>query len=1187
MTNYKTIKPRLLYVDDERINLDIFEDTFGDDYEIFLAVSGEEALGILRSNDIPLIIADQRMPAMTGVEFFEKIVTDYPDTIRMILTGHGDMSAIVEAINRGRIYYYFKKPTDANEVRLVISKALETLELKIELRKKDRQFRRTFEQAAVGIVHVSSVGNFLRYNRRFYETLGYPWQDLSGGSLFDIIHSDDLSVVHKSFEGLLAGDVSSCNFEVRVLEHGGAYLWGNMTFSLVHGDAEEPDYLIGVFEDISKRKQVEQELADYKVTLEDTVNQRTCELLDEIAARKTAAEELLKLHRAVEQSPVSVVITNLEGKIEYVNPSFTETTGYSAEEAIGKTSSLLKSGQHSAEFYKDMWATVESGKTWKGQLANRKKNGEIYWEDSTISPVRKSSGEITHYVAVKEDITLRKKAEEELESRVRQLAINRRAMLNMMEDLQSAKKVAEAATEAKSNFLANMSHEIRTPMNAVLGLSHLALATELTPKQQDYLLKIQLSAKSLLGIINDILDFSKIEAGKLTMESISFLLDDVLENVASLICRQANDKGVEIIFSVSVEVPNVLMGDPLRLGQVLVNLVSNALKFSDDGEVVVSVGVVDTQEETITLEFAVRDQGIGINAEQIKRLFDSFTQADTTTTRKYGGTGLGLVISKRLVELMGGKIKVESQVGKGSTFSFSVNLGLALQEDLVSYKIPNDFAKMRVLVVDASLTVISVLENMLGYFSFIVTSVSSGEEVFVALKKAAAQGVPYQLVLVDWHLANMNGVEIGKRILANPKLRPTPILIMMSTEEHTELANQIQEVGVNWYLRKPLTYSSLYDVLMTVFGRENTGRTSRFLQLVPEEHDLDKVAGALVLVVEDNEINQQVARELLESWGLRVSIAENGRDGVLAVQKNTFDMVFMDIQMPEMDGISATKAIRELDSKNRDVPIVAMTAHAMAGDWKKSIDAGMNDHITKPIEPGELFVCLLKWIEPLERGNPDGLTERLVDKAVDNGAEAFPDIPGVIVQKGLARMGGNRKSYRVLLEKFHRKQGDVVQRIREAMERGDEEEFVRMAHTLKGVAGNIGAEDLAGVVAAFEICLKKVPTTVNELSLELAKVEDALNLVLVSIANLTEEKPTPAAVTGRPADISKLPPMLDRLDSLLSDSDTAAIKVLGDIGGDFQGVGYDELFSRLEGLVGEYDFEAARVCLKEFVDNLK
>ena len=455
----------------------------------------------------------------------------------------------------------------------------------------------------------------------------------------------------------------------------------------------------------------------------------------DITERKKAEEELQKLSMVPEHNPASVVMTDLQGTIEYVNPAFSRVTGYSFDEAIGQNPRILSSGIQSPEFYQDMWKTISDGRVWKGEFANKKKSGEIYWESASISPTRNPKGEITHFVGVKEDITEKKAAEEALRTRAENLADARLAMLNMMDDLDDAKGVAEEATRAKSDFLANMSHEIRTPMNAIIGMSHLALKTDLTLKQRDYISKVQSSSNALLGIINDILDFSKIEAGKLDMESTNFQLEDVLNNLANLVSIKAEEKGLELLFDVHKDTPTALKGDPLRLGQILINLANNAIKFTETGEIVVRVVPVEETDEKAGLQFSVQDSGIGLTEEQRGKLFQAFSQADTSTSRKYGGTGLGLTISKKLCEMMGGKIWVESVPGEGSTFIFTAVFGMHAEKKIPLLPEP-DLRGKRVLVVDDNQISRELLQDMLESMSFKVSQSASGEEAISDICKA-------------------------------------------------------------------------------------------------------------------------------------------------------------------------------------------------------------------------------------------------------------------------------------------------------------------------------------------------------------------------------------------------------------------------------------------------------------------
>jgi len=715
--------------------------------------------------------------------------------------------------------------------------------------------------------------------------------------------------------------------------------------------------------------------------------------LEKKVAERTA--ELRKLSQATENSPASVVVTDKNGTIEYVNPRFSEVTGYSAEEAIGQNPSVLKSGDLPESHYKELWDTIISGKVWRGEFKNKRKNGEEFWESASISPIKNEEGEITHFVAVKEDITEQKKIRESLresEEKSRLLlesvgegifgvnldgkvafinpAANRMlgygpeelighdvhekihhsyadgsaypknecpmylthadgtdhhiadevlwrkdgssfpaeytsmqikkneqvvgAVVTFMDiterkrmeqEIFAAKEKAEDATRAKSDFLANMSHEIRTPMNAVIGMSHLALKTELTPKQQDYLNKIQSSANSLLGIINDILDFSKIEAGKLDIESVEFNLDDVLDNLSNLVTVKAQEKeDLEVLFATAQEVPSFLVGDPLRLGQVLINLANNAVKFTESGEIVVSTELLTQYEAGLTIKFSVRDTGIGLTKDQIGKLFQSFSQADTSTTRKFGGTGLGLTISKRLVEMMGGEIWVESEPGQGTTFSFSARFGLG-KEKVEKRLVPSsDLQGMKVLVVDDSATSRNILQDILESFSFEVTLAASGEEGLEKIQKAD-RDQPYELVLMDWKMPGLDGLETSRHIKHHQTLSKIPAIIMVTAYGREEIMQQAEKIGLDGFLIKPIGPSVLFDTVMHAFG-ETVTKASRISERTGEIEGLKDIQGAQVLLVEDNEINQQVALEILQGAGLKVTVANDGQEAVDAVKES-------------------------------------------------------------------------------------------------------------------------------------------------------------------------------------------------------------------------------------------------------------------------------------------------------------
>ena len=764
------------------------------------------------------------------------------------------------------------------------------------------------------------------------------------------------------------------------------------------------------------------------------------------------------------------------------------------------------------------------------------------------------------FVFVINDITERKKAEnelriakEDLENRVNELNDARLAMLNMMEDLDEARAEAEEATRAKSDFLANMSHEIRTPMNAVIGMAHLALKTELSAKQYDYLKKIDISAKALLGIINDILDFSKIEAGKLDMESVNFQLEDTLDNISTLVGIKTQEKGLELLFKTDPSVPTALVGDPLRLGQILINLSNNAVKFTDQGEIVVSTELVKKDDVQVTLKFSVQDTGIGMTAEQAAKLFQPFMQADTSTTRKYGGTGLGLTISKRLAEMMGGEIWVESEPGYGSTFSFTANFGLGKETAKKRFKPSRDLRGIKVLVIDDNATSREILEDMLESFTFEVRVAASGPEGIAELE-AASKNKPFELVIMDWKMPGMDGIEASQQIKDQKKLGKIPAIIMVTAYGREEVMQQAEHLGLEGFLLKPVSASMLFDAIMQAFG-EAAPDTSRIAQRQEQVTEaFENIRGAWLLLVEDNEINQQVAKEILEGAGLNVVVVNNGLEAVNNVKENEYDAVLMDVQMPVMDGYTATREIRNLKSEIRNVPIIAMTAHAMAGDADKSLAAGMSDHVTKPIDPDQLFATLQKWIQSgktdLRTSPAEGSEGTEVVAETASRAEGLPKfLPGFDLQDGLKRLQGNEKLYRKLLVDFGAQYAGTTDEIRQALDAGDFEQAHSLVHNLKGLAGNLAASDLQAAAVAMEKLVKgqsAQTADIKELDEKFKDLETALGQALqaVQIFGPLVEGKTGERVS---AEILSIPPdfppeVLDRIKAAAEMGDVMQIQ---------------------------------------------
>jgi len=777
-----------------------------------------------------------------------------------------------------------------------------------------------------------------------------------------------------------------------------------------------------------------------------------------------------KLTAAVEQSANSIIITTPQGDIEYVNPYFCYTTGYSADEVIGKNPRILKSSDSDvSEKYRELWQTVLDGRRWTGEFLNRKKNGEIFWEQATIAPVLDDRGVITSLIAIKVDITERKQAEAEM---------------------RQAKEQAEAANHAKSEFLANMSHEIRTPMNGVIGMSDLLVDTPL----DEFVDAIRTSADHLMGIINAILDFSKIEADKMELDEAPFLLRPFLGATLRSLFGKAEEKGLELTVQVDQDVPDSLEGDPGRLRQILLNLLNNAAKFSSSGEIQLYVGLESREDSALLIRFSVRDQGIGIPEDKLERIFESFTQADASTSKTYGGTGLGLAICKRLAELMGGRIWVESTPGVGSTFSFTVKL-LDREHDQQSPARCLSFDGLTAMVVDDNQTNRLYLSTLLSGLGF--TTVSEADCADVALEKlvsARDRACLPALLLVDLCMPGGDGWTLMESLKVQEGFDAVRRILMPSVGMRGD-AGRCRELGVDGYLVKPIVTDEFHELLRRVLSLEAEDNHERWP--VTQHQVWEEQVRLVLLVVDDVEVNRMLARAILERMGHDVTCAGSGREALELLSTRIFDAVFMDIQMPEMNGLQATAVIRaqEMSLGGRRMPIIAMTAYALASDRDRCLGAGMDGYVSKPVKPQKIREALERChVIPIQTVKPS-IHPLAGMPAVEPAGIKLPLLPGsvplipVFDRAGLVDRLGGEELVDIFVSKFL--SGMLVQldKLQAELDCGSVDTVRAVAHAIKGLAANIGAEqvrqmaidmetaagagDLAGV-AALHGCMLEV-----------------------------------------------------------------------------------------------------------------
>ncbi len=985
------------------------------------------------------------------------------------------------------------------------------------------------------VFYMDEQGAYLGCNRELETFSGFGAADLIGKTVYDLFPGELAEAYHRADSELLATRIPQI-VETQLADSQGQLhdvLIRKATFLKPDGSLGG---LIGVILDISERKRNEVALRESELRL------------------RTLADNLpgTVIYQQVQESDGTVRFLSVSANVERID-------GISAA-AILEDASRLRDLVHEEDRPRMDEAQEISRQTltpfhqevraWRGH--------ELRWFLLSSMPRPDAGGGVV-WDGVQVDITRQKLVEEELKA---------------------ATLLAEDAARAKSEFLANMSHEIRTPLNGVIGLTTLILQTDLDIRQRDYLNKIQQSGQHLLGIINDILDFSKIDAGQMSVERSAFRLDTLLGHVSNLIAEKAAAKGLELIIDVAADVPDEVVGDSLRVGQVLINFANNAVKFTQQGEIGIVVTASERTERSVDLTFSVRDSGIGLSAEQIRQLFQPFRQADASTTRKYGGSGLGLVISKRLAKLMDGEVGVESVTNVGSTFWFKVQMGLSLERSKPRQVSPHLRGK-KMLVVDDSASARAVLSGLLASMSFKVERVESGEEAIDVVQAAIHSGEAYDLVFLDWQMPGMDGIETARRIESLRGDSALPGLVMVTAYGSDAASREATGVGFAAVLSKPVTASTLLDVVNSVLRGEAPSGAAVHPQPIVRR-DLSALRGARLLLVEDNELNQEVALGLLAEAHLTVDVVDDGQKAVALVMAQQYDGILMDMQMPVLDGIGATRAIRS-DPRFGRMPIIAMTANAMGADREACLAAGMNDHVAKPIDPDELFASLLRWIEPRPSGDVTiaAVAEEVRPVSSSDRQESLT-IPGIEVAVALRRMGGNRARYETLLRTLAERQRDAVAEILSALEGGDAPTAQRLAHSLKGAAANLGATALAADAARVEAAIKSgasVEAPLEALSRSVAATFEAIRLALPA--------ETPRSETGaESADPSTVVAPLAHLKRMLAHDDPEASDHIINAGPVLSAVLTRAELESLQAAVNEYDFETAKQRLEAIVARL-
>ena len=1055
--------------------------------------------------------------------------------IKRVLRPVLQLTAAVHRQSRGEAVALHTSSADAEEIRELVravqqaGDALRDIEQERQrFSEAERWYRQIIEFAPDGMLVVDASGVIQIANPKAHAQFGYPPGTLTGVTVEQLIPPSIRAGHVRQREAFMKSTahraMDSINGNFRALHASGREFpveLGLTRLPLVEGRSECTCVTV---RDITDRKQYEQTIADqleFQRVLLDTL-------------------------------PYPVFVKDSDARYVGFNQAFLDFFGVSRDSLIGKTvlQFLTLPAQDRAMYQEANERILKDGGHYLAEIDIPDAAGVLHPVLYALASYNGSDGRIAGLVGTLIDITAQKEAQQAQTE---------------------ARTLAEETTRLKSDFLANMSHEIRTPMNVIMGMAHLALSTGLDKKQRNYVEKISAAAQGLLGIINDILDFSKIEAGKMHLERAEFCLEDVLSGLMDMTMLRAQDKGLELLFDIGTDVPGGLIGDSLRLSQVLNNLLGNAIKFTRRGEVRLSIHTEQRQDDQVWLRFDVTDTGIGMSPEQTARLFRAFSQADSSTSRQFGGTGLGLVISKRLVNLMDGEIGVDSEPGVGTTFWFRLPFGIQQEQRELTID-SADLLGMKVLVVDDNASAREIFQTLLQSLKFRTECAGSAEEALAVLQQADARE-PFRLVLLDWMMPGMDGVVMLRRLAQQTEAGRLPRVIMVTAYSRDDLLEQLQDIPVAGILEKPVTPSNLLDAILNAFGRDGLRRPLRTPLAGDAGQARAALSGSYVLLVEDNEINQEMTIEILAQAGIRTDVASNGAEALSLVAQNSYDAVLMDCQMPVMDGFEATRRIRAQE-RFRSLPVLAMTANAMESDKEQCRAAGMDDHIAKPLDVQQLFLTLQRWIKP-------SLPLAAARTLTPTKPLPLPEVDGLQTDVALQRLGGNHDLLLKLLRRFCETQQDVIAAVRQALSSGAQNDAIRLTHTLKGLTGNIGAASLSRKAAQLEALLRHAGQDDPEPLL--SEIGSDVGILIRSLQSCLQP---PADVPPPDGDPAAGIPDLQPLARLLAEADGEAGEYFHRIQPALQQLGLGELAGQIGKHLSRYEFEQAAGLLTELQHQL-